>query len=274
MAQVASATLNKRRGSTFDPDPRQPATLREGVRLEHRGQPRSPVRRLDREARRPGRRRHRRHAGAGQPAAWSVYIGSDDLEALSANVAGAGGTVAAPAFEVGDQGRMAVFQDPGGAFIGLAGNRDERLPDAGCERLRLGGAQRRGADAVAPFYERVFGWAPKSVGSPEQPYTEFRVDGHSIAGAAEMNPMVPAEVPNYWLVYFSVDDVDATHRTAVGADARSWSRRGLPGRPDVGGQRPAGRGVGLMKCLRPGLSEPVGRQVPSIVPARSSASPL
>jgi len=39
-------------------------------------------------------------------------------------------------------------------------------------------------------------------------YTEFQAGGESIAGGMEMNPMVPAEVPSYWMVYFNVDDVD------------------------------------------------------------------
>ena len=34
------------------------------------------------------------------------------------------------------------------------------------------------------------------------------VDGKSIGGATEMNPLVPSETPSYWLVYFSVNDVD------------------------------------------------------------------
>ena len=78
----------------------------------------------------------------------------------------------------------------------------------------------READKVLPFYEKAFGWTLKPSGSPEQPYTEFEVGGQSIGGATEMNPMVPAEVPSYWLVYFTVNDVDAAHRTAVEAGGR------------------------------------------------------
>ena len=48
--------------------------------------------------------------------------------------------------------------------------------------------------------------------APEQPYTEFPIDGQSIAGAAEMAPNIPAEMPSHWMVYFTVDDVDAAHR--------------------------------------------------------------
>ena len=51
------------------------------------------------------------------PTAWSLYFGSDDLSALATKVRLAGGIVAMEPFDVGDQGRMAVFQDPTGAFF-------------------------------------------------------------------------------------------------------------------------------------------------------------
>jgi len=156
-----------------------------------------------------------------QPSAWSLYIGSDDLDALARRVTDAGGTVAMPAFDVGDQGKMAVFQDPSGAFISAwQGTRMNGFQTDGANAFGWGEVSARGVDKVVPFYERVFGWTPKTVGSPDQPYTEFQVDGHSIAGAAEMNPMVPAQVPSYWQVYFTVDDVDASHRKATDAGAR------------------------------------------------------
>jgi predicted enzyme related to lactoylglutathione lyase len=36
----------------------------------------------------------------------------------------------------------------------------------------------------------------------------------------EMNAMVPAEVPSYWMVYFNVADVDAASSKATAAGAR------------------------------------------------------
>jgi len=156
-----------------------------------------------------------------QPSAWSVYIGTDDIDALSKRITDAGGVVIAPAFDVGDQGRMAVFQDPTGAFI------------SSWQAIRMGGFQTEGTGAFGwadlnarnvekaiPFYATVFGWKAKTTGTPDRPYTEFQVDGESIAGATEMDAMVPAEVPSYWMVYFSVDDVDATHRVALASGAR------------------------------------------------------
>jgi len=158
---------------------------------------------------------------AEQPSAWSVYIGTDDIDALSERVKAAGGSVVAPAFGVGDQGKMAVFADPGGAVISAwhatrMGGFQTHGPNAfGWAELNA-----RGVDKSLPFYEKVFGWTLKPSGSPDQPYTEFEVDGESIGGAAEMNPMVPAETPNYWLVYFTVDNVDTSHKKALDAGAR------------------------------------------------------
>jgi hypothetical protein len=156
-----------------------------------------------------------------QPSAWVVYIGTKDADDLGRRVQAAGGTVVAPAFDVGDQGKMAVFQDPAGAVI------------SGWQTTQMGGFQTQGANTYSwaelnarglekalPFYSEVFGWTAKSVGDDAVPYTEFQVDGQSIAGATEMNPMVPAEVPSYWLVYFGVDDIDRSFRTAIDAGAR------------------------------------------------------
>ena len=161
-----------------------------------------------------------------QPSAWSVYIGSDDVDALASGSPQPAARSSAPAFDVGDQGRMAVFQDPSGAFISAwQGTRMRGFQTEGANAFGWAELNARGVDKVVPFYEQVFGWTPKTTGSPEQPYTEFQVDGQSIGGATEMNPMVPAEVPSYWLVYFTVNDVDASASDGARAPAHASSRR-------------------------------------------------
>ena len=52
------------------------------------------------------------------------------------------------------------------------------------------------------------------------PYYQFELGGERIAGGMEMNPMVPAEVPSYWLVYFAVDDIESAFRTVIEAGGR------------------------------------------------------
>jgi len=158
------------------------------------------------------------------PTAWSVYIGTDDIDGLAKKVQAAGGKVVAPPFDVGDQGRMAAFQDPAGGVISawqpqaIAGGFPVGEPNTfGWAELSA-----RGVDKAIPFYQKVFGWDTKTsdMGPEQPPYTEFQLGGESIAGGQEMQPMVPAEVPSYWLVYFTVADVDKSFRAATQAGAR------------------------------------------------------
>ena len=154
-----------------------------------------------------------------QPAAWAVYIGTHDADAVATKVADAGGTVVAAPFDVFDQGRMAVFQDPSGAFISVW----QPKVMQGAEVMFQPGSyawaelSSRGVDKATAFYARVFGWGEKRspMGEGQGDYIEFLAGGQSVAGAMEMNPMVPKEVPSYWMVYFGVADVDGSHKKAV-----------------------------------------------------------
>src|SRR6266566_4226490 len=58
------------------------------------------------------------------------------------------------------------------------------------------------------------------MGTDQPPYTEFQLGGESVAGGQEMQAMVPPQVPSYWLVYFTVADVDKSFKTATQAGAR------------------------------------------------------
>ena len=156
------------------------------------------------------------------PTAWSIYIGTTDAEALARKVTAAGGTVIAEPMQIGDQGKMAVFQDPSGAFL------------SAWQPLAMGGMSTggpgtfgwpelnsRGLAKSVAFSAAAFGWTTREVPFAEgrPPYTEFWLGEDRIAGGMEMSPMVPPQVPSYWLAYFTVDDVDASFRTAIDAGA-------------------------------------------------------
>ncbi len=159
---------------------------------------------------------------ADTPTAWTVYIGTDDADALSQKVQSAGGTVVAPPFDVGDQGRMAVFQDPSGAIISawqatrMRGFQTNAPGAFGWAELSS-----RDMAAAVPFYQAVFGWTPKTgpMGEGQPDYTEFQLNGESLAGGMDISPGLPAEVPSYWMIYFDVADVDDGYRRALEAGA-------------------------------------------------------
>lgn len=156
------------------------------------------------------------------PTAWSLYIGTNDIDGLAARVKENGGTVVMAPFDVGDQGKMAVFQDPAGAFFSswqASGMRGFVAHQPGA--FDWGELNARGVENVFPFYQNVFGWQVKTQqGDPnEAPYNEFTLEGESILGAWEMSPMVPATVPPYWQIYFSVGDVDYAFQRALALGA-------------------------------------------------------
>jgi predicted enzyme related to lactoylglutathione lyase len=147
------------------------------------------------------------------PTAWNVYIGTEDAEGLASKITAAGGTVIVPPFDVMEQGKMAVFQDSAGGFISAW--QPGQMP--GADLVGAPGSfawaelNARGMGTAEGFYHSVFGWELKHspMGEGQGDYTEFLDQGDSIAGGMEMNPMVPEQVPTYWMPYFAVEDVDA-----------------------------------------------------------------
>ena len=106
------------------------------------------------------------------------------------------------------------------------------------------------AAAAREFYAKVFGWTPKpqSMGPDQPPYTEFQLSGESIAGGQEMQAMVPAQVPSYWLVYFAVGDVDKSFKAATQAGAREMvAPMEFPGGRFAIVSDPQGAAFGLLK---------------------------
>jgi len=158
-------------------------------------------------------------------------------------------------FDVGDQGRMAVFQDPSGAFIcSWQGTRMGGFQTSGAGSYGWAELNARGVSGALGFYTAVFGWDTKTspMGEGQPPYTEFKVGDASIAGAWEMNPMVPAEVPSYWQIYFSVEDVDASFRKALELGARELNApMDFPGGRFAIVADPQGASFGLLKMRQP-----------------------
>ena len=190
--------------------------------------------------------------GDPSPSAWSLYIGTTDVNALAKKIEAAGGKVIAPGFDVMDVGRMAVFQDPSGAFISAWQPNTMNGFDVQGKHGSFAWAElnSRGLDRAEPFYEKVFGWGEKksSMGEGLGDYTEFKLNDQSILGALEMMPMVPKEVPSYWLVYFAVDDVDKAHEKAVSLGAKEMlAPQDYPGGRYSIIADPTGAAFGLMK---------------------------
>lgn len=146
------------------------------------------------------------------PPFWTTYISVADADATAAQVKEAGGQVVMDPMDVMTAGRMAVFQDPEGAFISVWQPGEHK----GAQLVNEPGSfswnelNTRDIESAKAFYSTVFGWecVTQEMG-PGMSYTEVRIDGNSIAGVMDMTGRVPDMVPAHWMVYFTVDDTDA-----------------------------------------------------------------
>lgn len=150
---------------------------------------------------------------AGMPPIWNTYFATDDVDATLAKVEEAGGQVMMPAMDVMTQGRMGVFADPSGAVVSLW----EAGEHHGAQLVNVPGTwswnelMTRDLDGALPFYSTVFGWATDAMDMPMGPYHVVRGgEEGGLAGMMGMPPDMSDEVPNHWMVYFTVEDAEAT----------------------------------------------------------------
>ncbi len=151
--------------------------------------------------------------------AWTTYLAVDDVDATMAKARAAGGTVLMEPMDVMTFGRMAVITDPGGAAVSFWQAGDHRgaglVNEAGT--LCWNELTTRAVDESLAFYEAVVGLQAHRLDMGESDYYELQLaSGRTVAGLMPMvGEMWPAEIPNHWMVYFAVDDTDATAARCV-----------------------------------------------------------
>ena len=147
---------------------------------------------------------------AGVPPAWNSYITVSDIDAVAARAQELGASMHAPPFDVMQAGRMAVVQDPQGAWFELW------QPN---EHIGAGLVNAPGAlawnelgspdvDASAHFYGELLGWTTTPMEGADPPYLVIsNADDHSNGG---IRPPAPPGTPPFWLVYFGTADIAAS----------------------------------------------------------------
>jgi uncharacterized protein len=166
----------------------------------------------------------------GRGTSWAVYFATDDADATAAEVEANGGKVVVPPMEIMDQGKMAVFQDPAGAFFsvwqpGAHQGAEMAGQSGGLAWVELFTSDLAGA---AAFYPAVLGVTTREVDlGGGSTYTLFEVGGKNVAGAMaitrEHDP-----VPPRWIVYFAVDDTDAVADKALAMGGSEMMRGDTP----------------------------------------------
>lgn len=149
----------------------------------------------------------------GMPPVWNTYVCVTDPAATADAVAAAGGQVVMPPMAVMDQGEMAVFADPTGAVFSVwkpgvhTGSQICNEPDTYAWNELMS----RDVERARAFYTQVFGWSYEMV--PGGPHGYAVIEGGENGGwggLMDRPEEMPAEVPDFWGVYFTVADVEAT----------------------------------------------------------------
>jgi predicted enzyme related to lactoylglutathione lyase len=142
----------------------------------------------------------------GVPPHWNVYVTVTDAEQTAKQAEAAGGSIAAPAFDVMEFGRMAVIADPTAAMFCVW----EPKTNIGAHVLGEAGAlswtelMTNDTEKAGAFYAELFGYELTPFG-PDGSYTVFTKGEAQIAGLMK-SPT--DDIPPYWGVYFATEDVD------------------------------------------------------------------
>ncbi|HMQ52522.1 MAG TPA: VOC family protein [Anaerolineae bacterium] len=155
----------------------------------------------------------------GVPPHWISYVSVANAAESAARAKALGGTVMVDAFDVMEEGRMAVIQDPTGGILSLwepkrhIGARIVNEPGT----LSWNELATRDTEKAKAFYTQLFGWNTQVQEMPTMTYTTFLNNGRMNAGMLAMTEEW-GDMPPHWMVYFAVADCDASAEkvTALG----------------------------------------------------------
>lgn len=199
----------------------------------------------------------------GQPAAWTVYLASDDADATVQAVKDNGGAVLLEPMDIPQVGRMAIAADPTGAVFGVW----QAAPMPGIEIYNETGglvwedARLTDLDAGKAFYAAVFGFEYNPVPGGPDDYGVFGFDhGDPLGGSAGRwarrrgRPAIGSRTSG---------SRTSTPRSRPGRTAAArWSRRRWTAR-SVGWPRWSTRSVPCSPSTPRFRADPGGRRTPA-----------
>lgn len=146
------------------------------------------------------------------PPVWNTYIAVDDPQAVADGVTAAGGTVMMPPMQVMTAGEMAIFADPTGAAFSVWKAGDHMGAEIGNEpdTYSWNELMTRDVEAAKAFYADVFGWTYEGMDMGPMGTYNVIAGGESggLGGLMSMPSEMPDMVPNHWMVYFAVADIE------------------------------------------------------------------
>jgi len=158
---------------------------------------------------------------AGVPPHWMVYINVENVDAATESAKSRGGKVMMGPFDVMEEGRMSVIQDPTGAMFSLwqgkktSGTGINSVPGTLC----WAELATRDIPAGQTFYEGLLGWKIFASPTDNSGYLHIQ-NGEEMIGGIPPSQYMNPNAPPHWLAYFYVADCDASANTAKAAGGR------------------------------------------------------
>lgn len=153
---------------------------------------------------------------------WTVYLATADADATVAQALALGGTVAAPAMDVANLGRMAVIVDPTQAAFGIWQSGLHTGTGLIREHGALTWAEVNTGDAPAArdFYAGLFDLAHAKIEGMD--YFTLNPAGATPSSGVLQMTAEWAGIPPHWMVYFAVESADAAAESikALGGEVK------------------------------------------------------
>ncbi len=164
------------------------------------------------------------------PPHWNTYFTVVDVEAAIGAITQNGGQVVFGPMDVFEAGRMAMCQDPQGAFFAIWQPRQHIGAEVKNETGAMFWSELLTTDlsAAIDFYTAALGVERGDAMQSQQvehgdamqsQYVMLKAGGENVAGVMQITPEM-GEFPPHWSVYFGVEDADASAgiATSLGAN--------------------------------------------------------
>lgn len=150
----------------------------------------------------------------GIPPLWNSYVMVADCEASEQRARQLGGSVTVPTMEVPGHGKLCYIMDPENTSIAMwqqlgQGNGVFTTEHGGLSWNEL---MCRDVARAREFYGRLFGWEFTDMPMGDINYTMIKSNGKDAGGMMAMEGAQFEGIPSHWMVYFAVDDCEATAR--------------------------------------------------------------
>jgi len=157
---------------------------------------------------------------------WASYVAVADVDATMAKAAKLGANIIMEPMDVMEAGRMAIIQDPTGAFLCLWKNNKSQI-QGGIPRNEhgmIGWNELLTSDLAKSkaFYTSLFDWQTEEETIHDSTYVSFTKEGKYVGGMMQIQKEM-GDIPSHWGLYFTVKDIEAARKIAKNEGATELS---------------------------------------------------